>query len=106
MGLFRRTLFWAYQAGLVAFGAAYLLVRLLRGRQLPGMDERLGGVEDDGGVEPGHRPIRALQPAAARAIGAVPLRAGGTVEAEAGRAEGRGQVKRPRIVGDEERTPP
>ena len=37
----KHLVFWVYQAGLVAFGAAYLLARLLRGRQVPGMDERL-----------------------------------------------------------------
>ncbi len=33
---------WIYQAGLILFGAGYLLARLARGRRLPGLRERLG----------------------------------------------------------------
>ncbi len=35
------TFFLLYQAGLLAFGAAYLALRLLRGQRLPGLRERL-----------------------------------------------------------------
>ena len=37
----KRFLLWLYQAGLLLFGAVYLLVRLARGRELPGIQERL-----------------------------------------------------------------
>ncbi|MBI3323185.1 MAG: 3-deoxy-D-manno-octulosonic acid transferase [Candidatus Omnitrophica bacterium] len=40
-------MFVAYQAGLVVFGAAYLLARLARGRPLPGVDERLARYTGD-----------------------------------------------------------
>ena len=39
-------LFALYQAGLVTFGAVYLLVRLARGRRLPGLGERLARYSD------------------------------------------------------------
>ncbi len=37
----KRFLLWFYQGGLLLFGAAYLLIRLARGRELPGIRERL-----------------------------------------------------------------
>lgn len=42
----KRFLFWVYQAGLLVFGALYLLIRLARGRRLPGVDERLARYTD------------------------------------------------------------
>lgn len=39
--LLRALCFFGYQAGLLLFGAAYLAVRLARGRELPGIRERL-----------------------------------------------------------------
>ena len=37
----KRWLLWVYQVGLLLFGAVYLLLRLARGRDLPGILERL-----------------------------------------------------------------
>ena len=37
----KRLLLWIYQGGLLVFGAVYLLVRAARGRELPGIRERL-----------------------------------------------------------------
>ena len=37
----KRLLLWIYQVGLITFGAVYLLARVLRGRDLPGLRERL-----------------------------------------------------------------
>jgi len=39
--MMKRMLLWIYQAGLLAFGAVYLSLRLIRGRGVPGIRERL-----------------------------------------------------------------
>ena len=71
----KRVLLWIYQAGLLLFGAVYLILRAVRGRELPGIRERLASYSPEvrGRLAALNRPIWLHAVSVGEALAARPL---------------------------------